>query len=82
MGGLLDQLYPMICGGQDTLTNQCYKYKGTHWQPAEPMVEARAHFTGVSTPSDASWPYSYLTLGSLINNCDDPKIQFQLPLIK
>ena len=48
IGGLLDDKYPMLCGGAYPDTNSCYKFQSGIWTQTFSMVEQRTHFVGMS----------------------------------
>ena len=49
VGGLLDGLTPMICGGltSSTASNVCYLYQNGKWNPGPTMNEPRHSFLGL-----------------------------------
>jgi len=43
-GGLVDNQTPLVCGGLDPVTANCYTYQKPNWVPAASMTTARFHF--------------------------------------
>ena len=64
VGGLMDSTTPLICGGRNPGTNQCYKLESGAWQPMPAMIQIRYHFAGMSFSPFHNLTHKFFVLGS------------------